>query len=74
MRKLSLGVDLLLFFVCRFLEIKLGNCDHETSSNRGRFERFTTYLSKADFDRLLNKAIQVPSVGGGCVLPIAVPY
>ena len=51
-----------------------GNQDHETSSNRGRFERFTTYLSKPDLDRLLNKALQAPSVGGGCVIPITVPY
>ena len=41
-----------------------GNRDHETSSNRGRFERFTTPLSKPDLDRLLNKALQAPSVGG----------
>ena len=51
-----------------------GNRDHETSSNRGRFERFTTQLSKPDLDRLLNKALQAPSVGGGCVIPITVPY
>ena len=29
---------------------------------------------KADFDRLLNKALQGPSVGGGCVIPITLPY
>ena len=49
--------------------------------NRYRFqpiclERFTTYayLSKPDLDRLLNKALQAPSVEGGCVMPITVPY
>ena len=31
-------------------------------------------MSKPDFDRLLNKAFQAPSVGGGCVIPITVPY
>ena len=51
-----------------------GNRSHETSSNRGRLERFNTYLSKPDLDRLLNKALQSPSVGGGCVIPITVPY
>ena len=25
-------------------------------------------------DKLLNKALQAPSVGGGCVIPITVPY
>ena len=53
--------------------------NHETSSilyssNRGRFEHFTSLLSKPDLDRLLNKALQAPSVGGGCVIPITVPY
>ena len=33
------------------------NRDHETSSNRGRLERFTTYFSKPDLNRLLNKAL-----------------
>ena len=28
----------------------------------------------ADLDRLLNKALQAPSLGGGCVIPITVPY
>ena len=51
-----------------------GNRVHETSSNRGRLERSTTFLSKPDLDRLLNKALQAPSVGGGCVIPITVPY
>ena len=31
-------------------------------------------MFKADLDRLLNKALQAPSVGGGCVIPITVPY
>ena len=35
---------------------------------------YTTYLSKPDLDRLLNKALQAPSFGGGCVIPITVPY
>ena len=34
------------------------NRDHATSSKRGCSERFTTELAKADFDRLLNKALQ----------------
>ena len=41
---------------------------------RGRLERFSTQLSKADLDRLLNKALQAPSAGGGCVIPITLPY
>ena len=47
-----------------------GNRNHATSSNRWRLERFTT----SDWDRLLNKALQAPSFGGGCVSPITVPY
>ena len=31
-------------------------------------------MSKSDLDRLLNKALQAPSFGGGCVIPITVPY
>ena len=50
-----------------------GNLVHETS-NRERLERFTTFLSKPDLDRFLNKALQAPSIGGGCVIPITVPY
>ena len=46
-----------------------GNRDHATSSNRWRLERFTTFLSKPDMDRLQNKTLQAPSVGGGCVMP-----
>ena len=49
------------------------NRDHATSVKRGRLERFTTLLSKPDLDRLLNKALQAPSVGG-CLIPITVPY
>ena len=49
------------------------NRDHVTSSKRGRSERFTTYMSKADLERL-NKALQAPSLGGGCVIPITVPW
>ena len=51
-----------------------GNRDHETSSNRGRLEHSTTKLSKPDLDRLLIKALQAPSVGGSCVIPITLPY
>ena len=51
-----------------------GNRDHETSSKRWRLEHFTTSMSKADLDRLLNKALRAPSFGGGCVIPITVPY
>ena len=52
------------------------NHDHPTSSKRGRSERFTAKLSKPDLDRLLNNALQAPSssTGGGCVIPITVPY
>ena len=32
------------------------------------------HIFKADLDRLLNKALQAPSLGGGCVIPISVPY
>ena len=32
-------------FYLAFLTIGHGNRDHETSSNRGRLKRFTTYLS-----------------------------
>ena len=31
-------------------------------------------MSKADLDRLLNKALRAPSIGGGCFIPITVPY
>ena len=58
----------------RPLVIGHGNRYHETSSNRGRLERFTTWLFKTDLDRLLTKALQAPSIGGGCVIPITVPY
>ena len=50
------------------------NRDHATSSKRGRSEHFTTSLSKADLDRLLYKALQAPSLGGGCMIPITFPY
>ena len=30
--------------------------------------------SKADLDRLLNKVLQAPSLGGGCVIPITGSY
>ena len=51
-----------------------GNRDHESSSARGRLDQFTTKLSNPDLDRLLNKALQAPSIGWGCVIPITVPY
>ena len=51
-----------------------GNWDHEASSKRWRLERFTTQLSKPDLDILLNNTLRAPSVGGGCVIPITVPY
>ena len=38
------------------------NRDHSTSSKRERSERFTTKLSKPDLDRLLNNALQAPSL------------
>ena len=47
------------------------NRDHATPTKKGRLERFKT---KADLDRLLNKALQALSLGGGCVIPITVPY
>ena len=47
---------------------------HATSSKRGPSERFTTKLSKPDLDRLLNKAFRAPSFGGGCVIPITLPF
>ena len=31
-------------------------------------------MSKADLDRLLNEPLWVPSFGGGCVIPVTVPY
>ena len=57
-----------------FDTIGYSNRDHTTYSKRGSSERFSTLLSKADLDRLLNKALQAPSLGGGCVIPIIVPY
>ena len=51
------------------------NWDHATCPREGaRSALLHTQLSKADLDRLLNKAIQAPSLGGGCVIPITVPY
>ena len=38
-----------------------GNRDHATSSKRGRSKRFSTKLSKAKLDILLNQALQAPS-------------
>ena len=35
---------------------------------------YIVYLSKPDLDRLLNKALQAPSLGGDCVIPTTVPY
>ena len=52
----------------------LDRIGHETSSKRWRLERFTILLSKADLDRLLNKGLRAPSFGGGCLIPITVPY
>ena len=31
-------------------------------------------MSKPDLDRLLNKALQAPSLGGGCVISMTLPY
>ena len=50
------------------------NRNHAIFSKRGRLDRFTTYFSKRDLDKLLNTALQAPSLGGGCVIPITVPY
>ena len=50
------------------------NRDHATSSKRGRLERFTKQLSNPGLDKLLHKALQAPSFGGGCVILITVPY
>ena len=47
-----------------------GNRDHATSTKRWRLERFTAYLPKPDLDITLNKVLQTPSIGGGCVTPI----
>ena len=32
------------------------------------------YVRSADLDRLLYKALQAPSFGESCVIPITVPY
>jgi len=50
------------------------NRNHATSTKRGRLERLATKFSKPDLYKLLNKALQAPSLGGGCVIPITVPY
>ena len=49
------------------------NRDH-TNSKRGPLEGFTTKLPKAELDRLLNKLLKAPSLGGDCVIPITVLY
>ena len=69
-------------FWCFFDKLRLrdpssighGNQDHETTLKKGGLRRFTTWLSNPDLDRLLDKALQAPSTGWGCVIPIAAPY
>ena len=56
------------------ISIVCGNRNHETFSKRGRLERFTKNLSKPNLDKVLNRALQAPSLAGDCVILITVPY
>ena len=42
--------------------------------NRERVLNTLCYLVVPDLDRLLNTAPQAPFFGGGCVIPISIPY
>ena len=57
-----------------FQTIGYSKRDHATFFWRERSECLTAQLSKPDLDRLQNKGLRAPSLGGGCVSPINVPY
>ena len=47
---------------------------HATTSKRGRSERFIQKSFEVCLRQLCSKALQMPSFGGGFVIPITVPY